>query len=133
MSMSMSMPVRRRFDREFKLKALERMRSGEPIRLLAAEFGVHRQLLYKWRDAFAEGEPRRRGRPGRSETLAGSVAEAGLSALELAERRIAELERKVGRQAVELDFFRGALRRIEASRPVSEGPGVTGSSPRSRR
>lgn len=118
--MSKSVPVRRRFDREFKLKALERIGSGEPIGLLAAEFGVHRQLLYKWRDAFAGGEPRRRGRPSGAQALAGSVDQTGLSALELAERRIAELERKVGRQAVELDFFQGALRRIKASRLVSE-------------
>jgi len=118
--MSKSMPVRRRFDREFKLRALERIGSGEPIRLLAAEFGVHRQLLYKWRDAFSGGEPRRRGRPSKADALAWSVDRAGLSALEIAERRIAELERKVGQQAVELDFFQGALRRIKASRPVSE-------------
>jgi hypothetical protein len=46
---------------------------------------------------------------------------------------VAELERIVGRQAVELDFFQGALRRIKASRQVTDGPGATGSSPRSRR
>jgi transposase-like protein len=118
--MSKSMPVRRRFDREFKLKALERLGSGEPIRSLAVEFGVRRQLLYKWRDAFAEGEPRRRGRPSKAEALARAADQTGLSALEIAEGRVAELERKVGRQAVELDFFRGALRRIKASRLVSE-------------
>ena len=50
-----------------------------------------------------------------------------------ARERIAELERKIGQQQVELDFFRGALRRIEASHRPSDGPGVTESSPRSRR
>lgn len=118
--MSKSMPVRRRFDREFKLKAVERIGSGELIRSLAAEFGVHRQLLYKWRDALAEGERRRRGRPSKAEALARAADRTGLGALEVAERRVAELERKVGQQAVELDFFQGALRRIKASRPVSE-------------
>jgi hypothetical protein len=47
--------------------------------------------------------------------------------------RIAELERKIGRQQVDLDFFKGALRRIEASRQASDAPGGTASSPRSRR
>ena len=47
--------------------------------------------------------------------------------------RIAELERKIGQQQVDLDFFKGALRRIEASRRPSDGPGGRASSPRSRR
>jgi hypothetical protein len=50
-----------------------------------------------------------------------------------AERRIAELERKLGEQALLTDFFKGALRRIEASRQGTSEPGVTASSPRSRR
>jgi len=50
-----------------------------------------------------------------------------------ARERIAALERKIGQQQVDLDFFKGALRRIEASRRPSDGPGGTGSSPRSRR
>ena len=50
-----------------------------------------------------------------------------------ARRQIAELERKVGEQQVALDFFKGALRRIEASRRPSDGAGGTTSSPRSRR
>ena len=53
--------------------------------------------------------------------------------LELARIRIAELERKVGQQQVDLDFFTGALRRIEASRQPNDGAGGTASSPRSRR
>jgi hypothetical protein len=50
-----------------------------------------------------------------------------------ARRQIAELERKVGQQALDLDFFQQALQRIEASRRPSDGPGGTASSPRSRR
>jgi hypothetical protein len=65
--------------------------------------------------------------------MARQAAVAEATEVALARRKIAELERKVGQQALEIDFFRGALRRIEASRRASEGPGVTGSSPRSRR
>ena len=61
---------------------------------------------------------------GMGKSSARALAREGVSAerseLEAAQRRIAELERKVGQQAVELDFFQGALRRIKASRPVSE-------------
>jgi transposase-like protein len=111
-------PVRT-FSRDFKLKVLERLEAGETIALLAAEFEVHRQLLYKWRDAKRAGTlGSRRGRPTRAQSAA--RAAGGVSELEQARRRIAELERKVGQQAVELDFFQGALRRIKGSRPASD-------------
>jgi hypothetical protein len=50
-----------------------------------------------------------------------------------AQGRIAELERKVGEQALLIDFFEGALQRIEGSRQPSDRPGATASSPRSKR
>src|SRR5579871_5893038 len=130
----MSNPKRRRFSREFKLKALERIRRGETIAALSAEFGVHRQLIYKWKDAYRDGSvPAPVGRPSKAVALAKRVGGEDLGELEAARRRVAELERKVGQQALALDFFQQALRRIEASRQPSTGSGVTGSSPRSRR
>ena len=125
---------RRSFSLEFKLAALARLAAGEPLSRLAAEFGVHRQLIYKWRDAQRAGAlGRRRGPPTKAERLAREAALPGSSELEMARRKIADLERKIGQQAVDLDFFRGALRRIEESRRPNAGPGVTRSSPRSRR
>jgi transposase-like protein len=130
----MPKPPPRTFSRDFKLKALDRLDRGETISALSAEFGVHRQLLYKWRDAHRAGRlGARRGRPTKVEALAREAAGAERNELEEARRRVAELERKLGQQALELDFFKGALRRIKASRQASDGPGVTGSSPRSRR
>jgi transposase len=123
--------MRRVFSSEFKKAAVARVKAGEKVAALAAEFDVHRQLVYKWIDAdLANLLGRRRGRPTRAEALARA---ARGDALEMAQRKIAELERKVGQQTVELDFFQGALRRIKASRQASDAPGVTGSSPRSRR
>lgn len=111
----------RSFSRDFKLKTLERLEGGETIAALAAEFGVHRQLLYKWKDAARAGTlGGRRGRPTKAQALARDAGLAETNELAAARRKIAELERKVGQQAVELDFFQGALRRIKASRPVSE-------------
>ena len=130
----MSDPEGRRFSREFKLKALERIRRGETVAALSAEFGVHRQLIYKWKDAFRDGSvPAPVGRPSKAVALARRAAGEELSELEAARRRVAELERKVGQQALALDFFQQALQRIEASRQPSTGPGATGSSPKSRR
>lgn len=130
----MSKAVHRSFSEEFKRAVLARLEGGEQVSALAAEIGVHRQLIYKWRDAARAGRlGRRRGPPTKAERLAREAGLAEASELELARRKIAELERKVGQQSLELDFFRGALRRIEASRQASKEPGATGSSPRSRR
>lgn len=113
-------PVRT-FTLEQKLKVLGRLESGELAATLAAELGVHRQLIYKWRDAKRAGSMGRpRGRPTRAEALRREELQGEADELSAARRKIAELERKVGQQAVELDFFQGALRRIKASRPLSE-------------
>jgi transposase len=130
----MSDPEKRRFSREFKLKALDRIRRGETIVALSREFGVHRQLIYKWKEAYRDGAaPAPVGRPTKAVALARRVAGGELSELEAARRRVAELERKVGQQELELDFFQQALRRIEVSRRPSTGLGATVSSPRSKR
>jgi hypothetical protein len=57
---------------------------------------------------------RRGGRP-RKQAVAvpGLEAQAGRGELLAARKRIAELERKVGQQELELDFFGEALRRIK--------------------
>jgi transposase len=98
--------VHRSFSLEFKRAALARLSAGELVSKLAVEFGVHRQLIYKWRDAErADRLGRRRGRPSKAEALAREAGLAEANELALARRRVAELERKVGRQAIELDFF----------------------------
>jgi transposase-like protein len=116
------------------------MHAGESGTALSHELGIKRTILYRWRDAFRDGgEEALRdgpGRPNRAEKAEMALARGPAArARDLAEARhqIAELERKVGEQQVALDFFKGALQRIEASRQPSVGDGATGSSPRSRR
>lgn len=118
---------RRQFSREFKLAALARFETAGDVKALARELGVRRELLYMWRRKFAAGGAealRTSGRPRPSAQSAEALS---------AERRVAELERKLGQQALEIDFLEGALQRIEGSRRPSDGPGATASSPRSRR
>jgi uncharacterized coiled-coil protein SlyX len=43
-------------------------------------------------------------------------------ALAAAEARIAELERKIGRQELELDFFQRALRRVKDAARTNDAP-----------
>lgn len=132
--------VRRRFGRVFKLEVVRRMQAGESGTALSRELGIKRTILYRWRDALRDGgEEALRdgpGRPNRIEKAEMALARGPAArARDLAEarRQIAELERKVGEQQVALDFFKGALQRIEASRQPSDGDGATRSSPRSRR
>jgi transposase len=137
--MSKSSPARV-FSREFKLSAVRRMLAGENVSALARQLEVLRKDLYVWRDRFRAGGPealRPRGRP-RKDRLLEAVSERppdrpAASALAAAERRIAELERKIGQQQVELDFFQRALRHVKAARRPSAGPGVTGSTRSSKR
>ena len=131
---------RRSFTRAFKLRVIERLEAGESGSALALELSLKRTIIYRWRDAGREGGPEalrsKRGRPPKAEALemerARGVA-AKANDLAEARRQIAELQRKVGQQQLDLDFFKQALRHIEASRRPSIGPGVTASSPRSRR
>ena len=130
----------RKFSREFKLEAVRRILAGEQIRALSEELTVLRKDLYAWRKLFRAGGAealRPLGRPRKGDGVVGSrvrkqardVAATETSAPE----RVAELERKIGQQQIELDFFRQALRRVREARRLNAGPGVTGSTRSSKR
>ena len=110
------MPKRKRrsFTQGFKQSAVGRMATAESIRDLARELGVEQRLLYHWRDRFQTGGAealRRIGRASRTIPVEPAAAiDPGDPAA--AQRRIEELERKIGQQQLELDFFRAALRRV---------------------
>jgi transposase len=124
---------RRSFTREFKLTALARMAETESVVGLARELGVERKLLYCWRDKYAAGGAgnlRRAGRPSAANSA--ERAEPGEPAVQTvpdAQQRIAELERTIGRQQMELDFFRAALQRVRPLRRKDGAPGETASTP----
>lgn len=129
-----------RYSREFMLKAVERLEAGERASALAIELNINRTIVYHWRDRLrangAEALTSKFGRPRTPEVLAAEglrASRAKADALAQARAQIAELERKVGQQQLDLDFFKGALQHIEDSRLANDEPGVTASSPRSRR
>ena len=138
-----------RFSREFKLEALRRMEAGENVSVLARELGVSRKSIYQWRNRYRLGRGTalrsHRGRmtkaevstheekPAAEEEPAKAARQTSLEEFARAQRRIAALERKVGQQQVELDFFQQALRQVRGQRLRSGVPGETASTKSSKR
>ncbi len=117
----MSQQGMRTFSTEFKQAVVLRLEAGERIAAVADELKIRRKLLYEWRAAHRKlgvaGLNRKRGhKPGgaRASPDAAPATPAPLSELARAQARIAELERKIGKQQMDLDFFREALRLIDA-------------------
>src|SRR5487761_589046 len=93
---------RRKFTREFKLEAIERLESGASA-AVARALEVSPSLLQRWRQEFRES-------PG--------AAFAGAGKRRQDPDRVAQLERKIGQQTLEIDFLKGCLQRIEQQRQL---------------
>jgi transposase len=124
---------RRSFTREFKLATLARMKETENIVALADELGLERKLLYCWRDKYEAGGAenlRRAGRPAAADAAElNQPGEPAAHTVTDAQQRIAELEKKIGQQELELDFFRAALRQVRERRRTNGALGGKASTP----
>jgi transposase len=129
----MSEGKRRVFGRELKLSAVKRMLAGESAAALSRELGVPRGHLYQWAAHFRAGGTEALRPASRPRKGTGVLDLEATKDLATARKKISELERKVGRQQLELDFFQRALRQIEERRQPSDGPGVPTSTRSSRR
>ena len=94
---------RRKFTKEFKIGAVARLNSGQTIAEVARALEVHPTMVIRWREQL-EDRGEEAAFPGRGN---GKQQE---------QSRIAELERKVGQQQMEIDFLERALRRIDEQR-----------------
>jgi len=92
---------RRQFTKEFKLAAVQRLEQGVSVAEVARALEVNPNVLHRWRREFRQG-------PGN--------AFSGHGKQRWSEGRIAELERKIGQQVLEVDFLKGCLQRIEQQR-----------------
>jgi len=111
---------------EAKRRAVGRLAAGESASAVAADLGVHRQRLYEWQDQVWQGgleALRGPGRPRKGSFDGPPLRSAILNEGAAARRRIAELERKIGEQQADLDFFRQALRHVKARQQAA---GVSG-------
>ena len=128
----MSAGKRRVYSREFKVSAVKRLLAGEAAGALARELQVPAGHIYNWCRHFRRGGAEAL-RPACRPRKVFGAPEPDPMDLTVARRRIEELERKIGQQQVELDFFRQALRQVRGARRPSDGPGATGSTRSSRR
>jgi transposase len=87
-------------------------------RKVAKELGVSRRVLYQWRDQGKHGGGEARPRKPRDRER------------EL-RQQLEKTKRLLGEKTLEVDFFRGALQKIEARRQNSENTGGAASTTRS--
>ena len=96
--------------------AMERMRDCPSVSALAGELGVHRTILYQWQrklEHSGEGSAR----------VTSPVREL--------RRQVRDLKRLLAEKTLEVDFFKGALQKVEARRQSGRGSGGTASTTRS--
>ncbi len=119
------------FSVAFKEVAARRLLGGESGTALSRELEVKRSVLYRWRDAYrAEGVVGLRRRRGRPPAGQGPPPKPPR---DRREERIRELERLLGKQAVELDFFERAFRAVNLAIPGRDASGASGSTASSTR
>ena len=102
----------------FRQMAVERMSSCENIGELARELGVHRRQLYRWRERLQPPE-----------TSPGCCGEKDRDTKLRQENR--KLKQALADKTLEVDFFKGALQKVEARRQRSRNSGETTSTTRS--
>jgi len=93
--------ARRKFSKEFKATAIRRLQSGQTAAEVARALEVHPSELHRWRHELDEH---------------GERAFQGVGKKRAEESRIADLERKIGQQALEIDFLKRALQHVEEQR-----------------
>ena len=121
----------RQYPTAYKLKAIKRAEGGEGVLPVARKLGISRKLLHDWIKAWKahgpEGLNRKRGpKPGPRKLKPLQAEKNKRTASAQASARIAELERLVGRQQLDIDFFRKALRALE--RAAAQGKPASASS-----
>jgi transposase-like protein len=107
---------RRQLTKEFKLGAVRRLDAGVSLAEVSPGLEVNPNVLQRWRREFRQA-------PGN--------AFPGNGQRRWSEGRVAELERKIGQQVVEMDFLKGRLQRIEEQRMLQASSGSPRSSGRS--
>src|ERR1700694_5383875 len=107
----------RKFTKEFKEAAVRRLNLGASLVEVARACEVNANVLHRWKKELQE---------------LGANAFSGNGKSRAQEERVAQLERKVGRQAMELDFLSRCLQHAEEQRKL-QALTIRGSSTRTSR
>ena len=113
---------RQQYSRELKIACMREMESGKSMAEIARQYQLSPKRLETWKAEWrAKGEL---AFPGK-----GARPQARLDA-----ERITELERKIGQQAMEIDFLKKILQRLkEHPLPLADnGAGISTSRSRKR-
>ena len=94
---------RRKFTKEFKEEAVRRLELGASLAEVARACEVNPNVLHRWKRELRDY---------------GVKALSGNGQRRAEEHHVAELERKVGRQALEIDFLRRCLQHVEEQRKL---------------
>jgi transposase len=103
-----------KYPRAFQLMAMERMKHCENVSELARELGIDRTVLYHWKNHL--------------KAIEGGAADSPIRELR---KQVRDLKRVLAEKTLEVDFFKGALQRIEARRQGSSNSSATASTTRS--
>lgn len=104
-----------KYSQEFRRRAVEQLKQSDNVKALAKELGVDRRLLYYWRER-ADMDDRRPAANARESKLRAEVN---------------QLKRVLADKTLELDFFKGALQKVEARRQQSSDSGGKASTTKS--
>ena len=109
-----------RYPKEFRRLAVERLKGCDNIVAPRTKLGVHRRLLYKWRDQLDPAEIAEESPPqnSRESTL---------------RKEVNQLKRLLAEKTVEVDFFKGALQKVEARRQRRGSSGEMASTTKSEK
>ena len=95
------MTSRRKFTKEFKQAAVSRVNAGQSLAQVARALEVHAADVHRWRRELQEH---------------GARAFQGSGHKRAEKDKVAELERKIGQQTLEIDFLKRALQHVEEQR-----------------
>jgi transposase-like protein len=99
----------------FKAAALERMKHCDSVVGLAQELRVNWRLLYRWREQAAKSAER-------------AKHTAAEERIQQVQAEVTKLKLALAEQVQQTDFFAGALRKLEARRPITAGAEFTSKS-----
>jgi len=107
---------------EIRLEAIRRVKNGERLVDVAGDLDVHQRLIYAWMAAD------KRAQAGSVAKPRAKMPEPGYESLR---RENQQLKQALANKTLEVDFFKGALQKVEARRQLRSKTGETVSTPKS--